>query len=312
MSAHYNFRTMKTILVYGATGDQGYPLMRRLLAAGYRVRAATRNPEAFRGTEFSEVDTVYANFDDPDSLVAAGAGADGIAMNLPFVFDVEYARLMGERIMQAAIQQGIRKVVFNTSCVVMDHDLGLAAHDGRRAIELAMEQSGLDYAVIRSTVYMDNLCRNWIKPSIVNNGIFAYVASAALKISWICLDDVAQCMVAALSNDLIKAEKILVGGPQALTGQEVAAIISDVMGREITFQSLDPLDFAQKMNKLVTGSEELSPHSVYAGMAKFYQWYNAQPNSPLVVDPTSVVESLGVSLTPFAEWAKGVDWKAPQ
>ena len=37
-----------------------------------------------------------------------------------------------------------------------------------------MAESGMEYAVIRSVVFMDNLSRFWAKPSIVKSNIFAY------------------------------------------------------------------------------------------------------------------------------------------
>ena len=69
-----------------------------------------------------------------------------------------------------------------------------------------MEESGMDYVVIRSMVFMDNLTRFWSKPSITNNDTFAYPCSYDLKISWVCLNDVAKFMVASFSNSAIKAD----------------------------------------------------------------------------------------------------------
>jgi uncharacterized protein YbjT (DUF2867 family) len=299
---------MKKVLVYGATGDQGYPLMAQLREAGLQVTAASREPDSLKGTEFADVETVYADFSDLDSLINASQGIDGIAMNLPFLYDVEKARGIAANIMAAATQAGVRKIVFNTSCVVTDKDLGIGAHDGRRAIEDEIEKSGLEYAVIRSTVFMDNLTRRWAKPSIVNSDMISYPAAETLKVSWVCLDDVAKCMVAALTNDKVKHEKILVGGPQALTGPEIASILTEQSGRKISYNSLTPDTFAGAMSKLVTGSEVVEPGSVYSGMAKFYNWYNSCDVSPLIADNSFVKEVLGVTLTPFAEWSKQIDW----
>ena len=39
---------MEKILVYGASGDQGIPLVNSLLKKGYKVRAVTRNPENYK------------------------------------------------------------------------------------------------------------------------------------------------------------------------------------------------------------------------------------------------------------------------
>jgi|TARA_B110000305_G_scaffold24460_1_gene22351 NAD(P)H dehydrogenase (quinone) len=296
------------ILVYGATGDQGLPLIDELLKNGYKVRAASRNPDDFNAYNPSDVEAVKADLFDIESLRNVSKDIDGIAMNLPFVFDKEIAKTWGENITKAGSDEGVKKIVFNTSCYVAPNDNGLAAHDGRRAIEKAMEESGMEYVVIRSMVFMDNLTRFWSKPSITNNNIFAYPCSSELKISWVCLEDVAKFMVASLSSSSMKADKIYVGGPEILLGKDVAEKFSKVLGREIIFKSLEPQNFAGAMSKLVTGSEIYEDQSIYGGMAAFYSWYNQQNPSPLAVDMNLLYKSLNVNPTYFEDWIKKHNW----
>ena len=299
---------MNKILVYGATGDQGLPLIDELLKNGYKVRAASRNPDDFKFYNTSDVESVKADLFDIDSLKTVSKDIDGITMNLPFVFDKKIAQQWGENITKAGAEAGIKKIIFNTSCYVAPTDNGLAAHDGRRAIEKAMEESGMDYVVIRSMVFMDNLTRFWSKPSIINNNTFAYPCSSDLKISWVCLNDVAKFMVASLSNSSVKADKIYVGGPEILCGAEVAERFSRALNREIKFKSLDPENFAGAMSKLVTGSEEYEDVSIYGGMAAFYKWYNDQDPSPLAIDMEPAYKLLNVTPTYFEDWIKEHDW----
>ena len=299
---------MNKILVYGATGDQGLPLIDELLKNEYKVRAVSRNPDNFKAYKPSDVELVKADLFDIDSLKAVSKDIDGIAMNLPFVFDKKIAQQWGENITKAGAEAGIKKIIFNTSCYVAPTDNGLAAHDGRRAIEKAMEESGMDYVVIRSMVFMDNLTRFWSKPSITNNDTFAYPCSPNLKISWVCLNDVAKFMVASLSNNSVKADKIYVGGPEILLGDEVAERFSRALNREIKFKSIDPSNFAGAMSKLVTGSEEYEDVSIYGGMAAFYKWYNDQDPSPLAIDMEPAYKLLNVTPTFFEDWIKEHDW----
>ena len=299
---------MNKVLVYGATGDQGLPLIDELLKNGYKVRAASRNPDDFNAYNPSDVEAVKADLFDIESLRNVSKGIDGIAMNLPFVFDKEIAKTWGENITKAGSDEGIKKIVFNTSCYVAPNDNGLAAHDGRRAIEKAMEESGMEYVVIRSMVFMDNLTRFWSKPSITNNNIFAYPCSPELKISWVCLEDVAKFMVASLSSSSMKADKIYVGGPEILLGKDVAEKFSKALDREIIFKSLEPQNFAGAMSKLVTGSEVYEDQSIYGGMAAFYSWYNQQNPSPLAVGMNPLYKSLNVNPTYFEDWIKKHNW----
>lgn len=301
---------METVLIFGATGDQGHSLMRQLVAAGYRVRAATRDPAAFPRSAFPGVEPVAADFDDQSSLDAAAAGCAGIVMHLPFTFDRDYARLMGRNIGLAARRAGVGKMVFHTSCVIMDEDLGIAGHDGRRDIEAELAGSGVPFVFIRSAVFMDNMVRAWVKPAIVRHGVFAYPAKPGLAVSWTDQEDIAAYMIAAFRHPRLVADRFTVGGPEALTGRQAAERLTEALGRPVRFQSLDPDEFAGAMSKLVTGSATFEKGSLYDRMAEFYRWYNAQEVSPLAIDLRPALAVLGVRPTPLLVWAQAQDWTA--
>lgn len=303
---------MSRILVIGATGDQGHPLLTRLIAAGMTPVAALRNPAAFAGTEFADVETVQADIYDAASLIAAAKGTDAIAAHLPFVFDREKAAILGHAIATAAKANDLKKIVFNTSCYVDDADNGNPAHDGRREIERAIIESGVAHAIFETKVFMDNMIRSWTKPLIVNQGVFAYPAGPDLKISWICLDDVAAYMVEALQREDLPSGRFAIGGPEALIGDEVAERLSIAAGKPVRFQSLTPDEFASRMSMLVTGSAEVQPLSIYDGMASFYRWYNVQAVSPLIADNEAINAQFRHRPASLLEWAKRQDWTDPR
>ena len=301
---------MKRILVFGATGDQGHPLLDRLMAEGFTPVAAVRSDKAFAGTPYETLEKIIVSLEDEASMIAAAKQVDAITAHLPFVFDRELAALYGRNIAAAAKAANLSKVVFNTSCYVHDTDIDLSAHDGRRDIEAAIAGSGVPYAIFEPKVFMDNIIRSWCKPGIVNRGVFAYPAGPTLKVNFICLHDVAAFMVAALKKPEVNG-RFAIGGPESLTGFDVAERLSDVAGKPVSFESLTPDQFASAMSLLVTGSPDVEPASIYDRMASFYRWYNAQEVSPLVVDPHPVAETFGVTLTPLNEWAARQDWTAP-
>jgi len=303
--------TIRNVIVLGASGDQGIPLVNSLQRRGFAVTAGARRAGAMAQTPFPDLRTVYADITDSASLAAAFAGQDALVMHLPFEFDRARAAAMGASIAAGARGSGLQKIVFNTSCFVADHDLDLTAHDGRRDIERALAEAGIPCVFIEPTVFMDNIIRVWTKPSIVNRGVFPYPAAPELKISWIALSDVAEYMAAALETDRADGQHVPVGGPEALTGDEVALRLSAEIGRPIQFRSLDPDDFAANMSELVTGSRELLPGTPYAGMAKFYRFYNTQDTSPLVVDPRETAKLLDVEPLSMKVWLKQWDWTKP-
>ena len=303
---------MKRILVLGATGDQGHPLLARLLAAGMKPVAALRTTTALAKTEFAGVETVEADLYDQQSMIAAAKGIDAIAAHLPFVFDLELAKTLGDNITAAARANNVAKIVFNTSCYVADFDNGDPAHDGRRYIEQAIAGCGSDYTIFEPKVFMDNMIRSWNKPSIVNKGIFAYPAKPDLEISWICLDDVAAFMVEALSRSDLPNGRYAIGGPEALVGDEVAARLSKAANKPIIFKSLSPDEFASAMSMLVTGSADVVPLSIYDGMARFYRFYNSRPQSPLIADTQAMLQTFRHRPMSVEDWAAKQDWADPR
>lgn len=299
------------VLVLGAPADQGIPLVDALQKRGYAVTAGTRRNDALNESPFPDLPQVTANILDAGSMERAFANQDALAMHLPFEFDRARAASFGANIAQAARNSDLKKIVFNTSCFVADHDLDLSAHDGRRDIERALEETGIPCVFIEPVVFMNNIIRVWCKPSIVNNGVFAYSASPELLISWVSLDDVAAYMAESLGTDAADGKHVPVGGPEALVGDEVAERLSVATGKAVRFESISPDEFAARMSLLVTGSREVAPHSIYEGMAKFYRFYNEQPVSPLIVDTRETRKLLDVEPTPMHEWLKRWDWTKP-
>jgi uncharacterized protein YbjT (DUF2867 family) len=293
-----------TILVLGAAGDQGQPLLRALRAAGHPVRAGTRDPAAFPATD--GVQPVLARLDDASTLESAAAGCDAIAMHLPFTFDRAYARAMGAAIAEGARRARVGRIVFHTSCVVIDRELGIDGHDARRDIESALAASGVPFTFLRSTVFMENIIRPWVKPAILAHGVFAYPAGPGLRISFVTLGDVADAMVRGVEGQL--PERLLLGGPEALTGADVAERLAAAIGRPVRFESLSPDAFASAMSELVTGSPAFEPGGLYDRMAAMYRWYNGTHPSPLIADPAVAEAALGRPATPLAQWARHQDW----
>lgn len=302
--------TISKVCVLGAPADQGQPLVAELLAHGFVVTAGVRRADAMAGTPFPDLPTVHADITDADAMAQAFAGQDAAAFHLPFEFDRAKAAHFGVQIAEGAKRAGLKKIIFNTACYVAAHDLDLSAHDGRRDIERALEETGIPCVFIEPTVFMDNQYRIWNRPLIMREGIFAYPAKPDLLINWVCLEDVAQAMRRALQTDAADGMHVPLGGPEALVGDEVAANLSEAIGRSVRFQSLAPEEFAARMSEMVTGSREVTPLSIYDGMAKFYSFYNTQATSPLLVDPAHARDLLGMVPTRHLDWAKSKDWSA--
>ena len=104
----------KTILVTGATGQQGGAVTRELLKKGYHVSAMTRNPESERANALTKLGAkvVQGNLDDVASLEHAIQGVWGIfAVQNTWEAGVEQEEVQGKRIAEIAKKLGVQQLI---------------------------------------------------------------------------------------------------------------------------------------------------------------------------------------------------------
>src|SRR5215470_14791400 len=95
------------ILVAGATGNVGRPLVEQLVQAGHQVRALTRNPGKANLPAGAEV--IAGDLTKPETLVAAMAGVDSLHL-INFGGDGYAALQTGPEIMAMAEKAGVKRV----------------------------------------------------------------------------------------------------------------------------------------------------------------------------------------------------------
>jgi len=99
------------IVVFGATGTIGTPLVTALLAKGARVRAVTSNPAKTEALKALGCDAVVASFDDPNALEQACLGAEKAFLVTPAHQDM---RVWKANVIVAAKKAGVRYMVIST------------------------------------------------------------------------------------------------------------------------------------------------------------------------------------------------------
>lgn len=293
------------VVVFGATGDQGLPQLQALREAGHKAVAASRGGLS----ELGDIEAVAADYADAGSLASAMAGCDAVFATFPSSsFNPAKPLIDGARAIGAAARDaGVQRIVFNTSLIVLDRPLGFAAHDVRLAMKQAMRDAGVPVTCLQPVIYMDNLLRPWSLPTLQAEGVLEYAHDPALEVSWICAEDVAALMVAALAVPQTAGRDFTVGGPEVLQLPGLAAELSAVLNRKVGWRSLPIPDFCERMRRLFTGSG-LDDAALVGELARIYEWYNTAPEQPFKVDMAPVLAELPVRLTPFREWAARQRW----
>lgn len=215
------------ILVLGATGNVGTPLVEMLAAKGEKVKAATR-----KGSKVAGAESVAFDLTAPEGLDAALQGVDRLYLMVPGSY-LKVVELTAPVIKAAAA----RKIK-----VVMQSVFGVDADDKipYRQVELALIKSGTPYVILRPNWFADNFHTYWIHG--VKSGTIA-VPAAQGKSSFIDVRDIAASAAAALTSSKFDGKDFNLTGPAALGYGEAAEILSKVTGRKIAYQPIDDATF---------------------------------------------------------------------
>ena len=138
-----------TILVTGATGNVGRPLVAGLLADGARVRALTRDPAA---AGFPPgVAVAGGDYAAPGILAEAVRGSDAVFVNIGAL------REHAGELIAAARGAGVSKIVMLSSIAVRDEgDQVLSLGRQHKAVEDAVKAAGLDWTILRCGGFATN------------------------------------------------------------------------------------------------------------------------------------------------------------
>lgn len=134
-----------TVLVTGANGFLGAAVCRALLTQGRSVRALVRPTSDVTNLEALAVETVTGDLRDPGSLGAALRGCDGVyhvaadyRLWAPRPADLYESNVEGTRhLMTAALEAGVRRVVYTSSVAVLGIEPGDAVSDESTPVGLA-------------------------------------------------------------------------------------------------------------------------------------------------------------------------------
>lgn len=287
------------VVVTGATGMQGRPIVAALRAKGYDVKALSR--EATTHEPDGGGRRVRGDLSDQNSLYLALEGADAMVVVLPLIFDEEAISLYARNLTEAAQRANVRRIVFNTSAPVPPEAVGVAAVDTKRAAERVFCEAGLDLTVIRPTIYMGNLAAPWTAPAIVNERIIAYPLAANVSCAWITWEDVADCVAAILDDPTTVGETYDVAGPEALDGDGVATAFEVARGAPHTY-------FAVPLDRFEAGLSKALGSDAGREIAALYRWFNTDGASYLSPGGKGAA-ALGVVPTQMRNWAARAPWE---
>jgi len=267
-----------TIVVTGATGNVGRPLVAELAAAGARVRAVTRTPKT-------------AGFPDPveavSSAVEALPGASAVFLN---------SRALGDDladVVALAKRNGVTKLVA-LSAINADDDFSRQPSrfrgDRNKEVEQLAVDSGLAWVSLRPAVFASNFAGMWsaqIRAGDIVGGPYAAASAAPIVET-----DIAAVAARALLTDELVGQQLPLTGPQAFSNAELVAVIGTVLGRPLRYFEAPPDVVRQRFIGLGLGAE----------FADAYTAMLAETLDKPALVTREVEKITGHPATTFAQW----------
>ena len=149
---------------------------------------------------------------------------------------------MGVGFVAAAERAGVRRIVFSS---VIHPTLALRKHAAKAPTADALISPGLDFTLLQPAVFYQNLAAAW--PAVVAGGVLAEPFSDTARIARVDYRDVADVAATALSEDRLLDGTFELCADGGLDRRQVAAIMSDVLGRPVTAASPGFEDWAAKV-----------------------------------------------------------------
>ncbi|WP_242923306.1 SDR family oxidoreductase [Pontibacter liquoris] len=221
-----------TILVTGATGTVGREVVKQLsMLDGNLVRVRAGVHSLIKGENLRrlpEVEVVEMNFEDPASLHAAFTHVDKVLLITPFTEDQVQ---MLKTLVDEAKKRGVQHII-RLSAMGADASPGITLGRQHREMEKYIEASGMAYTFLRPAGFMQNFLN--YADSIRHQGKF-YQPTGTGKVGYIDVRDIATVAVEVLTGSGHEGKVYELTGPEAISGEEVAQIFSNVLGKPVAF-----------------------------------------------------------------------------
>jgi uncharacterized protein YbjT (DUF2867 family) len=228
------------IVITAPTGNIGRQVLDDLLDSGEQLRLVTRDQSAIPAETRRHVEVIEGSHGDPAVVDKAFDGADAVFWLTPpdpRAESVEAAFVGFTRPAAEAFRKhGVKRVV---AVSALGRGTPWAAHAGYVTASLAMDDliagTGVAYRALTNPSFMDNIVAQ--AGAIKNQGMFFSPIDGDRKLPAVAIRDIAAAASRLLLDDSWNSSgEVPLLGPEDLSFNDMAGIISEVLGKEVRFQ----------------------------------------------------------------------------
>lgn len=239
-----------SLVVTGATGHLGHLVVEHLLARGTdpaSIVATGRRTEALADLAAQGVRTATVDFADPSTLDATLEAGDTVLL----VSSSEVGQRVAQHanVIDAAKRAGVARIVYTSASKADTSPLILAPE--HKATEELLRASGVPFTILRNGWYTENYGQA-VDQAKATGSFVGSVGDG--RVSSASRTDYAEAAAVVLTTDGHEGAVYELSGDVAWTQPELAQAISELIGREVTYQDLSPEDHSKAL--LAAGLDE--------------------------------------------------------
>ncbi len=227
-----------SILVFGATGQQGGSVAEALLVSGWQVRALVREPASNRAQALRAkgVELFRGDFADVDAMRTAMGGVYGVFSVQPSspggTLSDEDEIHFGIAVADLAVACDVEHLVYSSGGAVGDKPTGLGHFDSKARIEAHIRTLPITATVVRPVAFMEML----VMPGFgLNEDRFTFFAKPDQSMQLLAVEDIGKFVAAIFADPARFGGETFEIASDTITGRELGALFSEAAGRTIAY-----------------------------------------------------------------------------
>lgn len=229
------------VLVTGPTGNTGREVVRALLERGAKIRAGHHRPDDVCARFGDAVEAVRLDLRDPTSWAAATRGCGSMfLLRPPAIADTRQTLVP---FIDVAREQGVGPIVFLSVAGAGENKI--VPH---HAVEQHLRARGPEHTILRPGFFAQNLQDAYRRDIVEDDRL--YVPAGRGRAAFVDLRDVAEVVALASSEPAKHREQAYtLTGPEAIGFEQAAALLSEALGRTVTYEPASVLGYARHLRR---------------------------------------------------------------
>lgn len=229
------------VLLTAANGRTGRPILQALVAKGLQVRVYIRDQQQWSALQALGAESfAVGDLEDTAALRQAMQGCQRLIHIGPPMHPREYE--ISEQLIALAKEQALKHFIYYSVMHPLRREV--RHHRLKLDVEETLIESGLAYTIIQPIRYMQHLAPIW--PAVLEQGVHAMPFNTEVAFNVVDLQDLAEATAIVASSEQHYYATYELAGPEPLNQQQMAAIISEEIGRPVEARQVTLEQVAEK------------------------------------------------------------------